>query len=100
MAGFGCPPRSKHAHTENVARFARYFHRSSAELGADEIRTYQVCLTCERKLAPGALEIAACALRFLYKVTLKKRWSFDDLIPAPKKSRRLPVVLSPDQRMR
>jgi integrase/recombinase XerD len=38
-----------------------------------------------------------CALRFLYKVTLKKPWSFDDLIPTPKKPRPLPVVLSPEE---
>ena len=57
----------------------------------------QVYLTRERKLAPRSLGIAVCALRFLYKVTLKQPWSFDDLIPAPKKPRRLPVVLSPDE---
>ena len=51
----------------------------------------------ERQLAPSSLEIAVCALRFLYKVTLKKSWSFDDVIPPPKKPRRLPVVLSPDE---
>src|SRR5439155_8919016 len=91
---------TQRAYTENVARFARYFHRSPAELGPDEIRTCQVYPTCERKLAPTSLEIAVCALRFLYKVTLKKPWSFDDLIPAPKKPRRLPVVLSPDDVVR
>jgi site-specific recombinase XerD len=57
-------------------------------------------LVRERKLAPSSLEIAVCALRFLYKVTLKKPWDFDDLIPAPKKPRRLPVVLSPDEVVR
>ena len=57
-------------------------------------------LVDERKLAPSSLEIAVCALRFLYKVTLKQPWSFDDLIPAPKKPRRLPVVLSPDEVVR
>lgn len=93
-------PHTQRAYTENVARFARYFHRSPVALGPDEIRTYQVYLTCERKLAPSSIEIAVCALRFLYKVTLKKPWSFDDLIPAPKKPRRLPVVLSPDEVVR
>lgn len=57
-------------------------------------------LVRERKLAPGSLEIAVCALRFLYKVTLKQPWAFDDLIPAPKKPRRLPVVLSLDEVVR
>ena len=41
-------------------------------MGPEEIRTYQVYLTRERKLAPSSLGIAVCALRFLYTVTLKK----------------------------
>ena len=65
-------------------------------MGPDDIRTYQVYLVQERKLAPSSLEIAVCALRFLFKVTLKQPWTFE-LIPAPKKPRRLPVVLSPDE---
>ena len=90
-------PHTPRAYIENVARFARHFHRSPAALGPEEIRAYQVYLTRERRLAPSSLEIAVCALRFLYRVTLKKPWSFDDLIPAPKKPRRLPVVLGPDE---
>jgi hypothetical protein len=54
----------------------------------------------ERHLAPSSLEIAVCALRFLYHVTLKRSWSADHVIPAPKKPRRLPVVLSPDEVVR
>ena len=90
-------PHTQRAYVETIARFARYFGRSPAELGPNEIRTYQVYLTCQRKLAPSSLEIAVCALRFLYKVTLKHPWSFHDVIPAPKKPRPLPVVLSPDE---
>ena len=37
------------------------------------------------------------ALRFLYKVSLKRNWTFEDVIPAAKKPRRLPVVLSPEE---
>jgi integrase/recombinase XerD len=93
-------PHTQRAYIENVARFARHFGRSPVELGPEEIRSYQVYLTRERKLAPSSLGIAVCALRFLYKVTLKQPWSFDDLIPAPKKPRRLPVVLSPNEVVR
>jgi len=93
-------PHTQRAYTDNVARFARHFGRSPAELGPDEIRAYQVYLVDERHLAPSSLGIAVCALRFLYKVTLKQPWSFDELIPAPKKPRRLPVVLSPDEVVR
>jgi integrase/recombinase XerD len=90
-------PHTQRAYLESVARFARHFGQSPAALGPEEIRTYQVYLIRERKLAPSSLGIAVCALRFLYKVSLKKPWSFDDLIPAPKKSRPLPVVLSQDE---
>ncbi len=93
-------PHTQRAYIGNVARFSRHFGRSPAELGPEEIRTYQVYLVRERTLAPSSVEIAVCALRFLYKVTLKKPWSFDDLIPAPKKPRRLRVVLSPDEVVR
>jgi len=93
-------PHTQRAYVENVARFARHFGRSPADLGPEEIRTYHVYLIRERHLAPSSLEIVVCALRFLYKVTLQKPWSFDELIPAPKKPRRLPVVLSPDEVVR
>jgi site-specific recombinase XerD len=93
-------PHTQRAYVENVARFARHFGRSPLDLGPAEIRTYQVYLIRERHLAPGSREIAVCAIRFLYKVTLKKPWSFDEVIPAPKIPHRLPVVLSPDEVVR
>ena len=41
-------------------------------MGAEDIRTYQVFLTNEKKLAPSSVLITVSALRFLYKVSLKK----------------------------
>lgn len=83
------------SYVQQVSLFARHFNKSPELLGPEDIRTYQVYLTNERKLAPGSVVIAVSALRFLYKVSLKKDWSFEDLIPAPKKPQKLPVVLSP-----
>jgi integrase/recombinase XerD len=71
-------PHTQRAYIENVARFARHFGRSPADLGPEEIRTYQVYLIQERHLAPSSLEIAVCALRFLYHVTLKLDAELDD----------------------
>ena len=82
------------SYLQQVSQFARYFKRSPEQLGPDEIREYQVYLTNERKLAPGSVLIAVAALRFLYKVSLKREWPFDEVIPAPKKPQKLPVVLS------
>jgi len=80
-----------------VSLFARHFSKSPELLGPEEIRLYQVYLTNEKKLATGSILIAISALRFLYKVTLKKNWSFEEVIPAPKKPQRLPIVLSPEE---
>jgi len=90
-------PHTQRAYVENVSKFARHFGRSPAVLGREEIRAYLVYLTTEKQLAPSSVVIAVCALRFLYKVTLQKAWRFDAVIPAPKKPRPLPVVLSPDE---
>jgi len=59
-------PRTQQAYIAIVARFARHFGRSPAELGPEEIRTYQVYLTTERQLGPSSLVVAVSALRFLY----------------------------------
>lgn len=94
--------RNLAVHTQNtyvlqVSMFARHFNKSPEVLGPQEIRSYQVYLTNEKKLAVGSILIAIAALRFLYKVTLKKGWIFDEIIPAPKKPQKLPVVLSPEE---
>ena len=90
-------PFTQRTYVETVARFARYFNRSPERLGPDQIHAYQVYLASERGLATSSLIVAVSALRFLYRVTLQKRWSFDDVIPAPKKPQALPVVLSPQE---
>ena len=85
------------SYVQQVSLFARHFNKSPEQLGPDDIRAYQIYLTNEKKLAPGSVLIAVAALRFLYKVSLKRDWRFDDVIPAPKKPQRLPVVLSPEE---
>ncbi|ACC75633.1 site-specific integrase [Paraburkholderia caribensis] len=76
-----------------VSSFARHFRRSPELLGPEEIRAWLIYLREERKLAPASLSPAIGALRFLYRVTLKRDWSDEDF-PLPRKPVRLPVVLS------
>ena len=85
------------SYLQQVSLFARHFERSPEQLGPEHIRDYQVYLTNEKKLAPGSVLIAVAALRFLYKVTLRRNWIFGDVIPAPKKPQTLPVILSPEE---
>lgn len=84
-------------YVQQVSLFARHFNRSPELLGPEDIRSYQVYLTNEKKLSTGSILIAVSALRFLYNVSLKKDWNFEEVIPAPKKPQRLPVVLSPEE---
>jgi site-specific recombinase XerD len=85
------------SYVQQVSLFAQYFQKSPVLLGPEHIRAYQVHLTNEKKLSTGSITIAISALRFLYGVTLKKDWSFRDLIPAPKAPKKLPVILSPEE---
>jgi integrase/recombinase XerD len=88
-------PHTQASYVQQVSQFARHFSKSPAELGPEDIRTYQVYLTNERKLAPESVLIAVSAIRFLYKVTLKKDWVFEQAIPTCKKPQKLPTILSP-----
>jgi site-specific recombinase XerD len=83
----------------HVARFARYFHQSPAQLGADDIRRYQLHLINEKHLAATSIVGTIAALRFLYQITLKCPWAVDAIIP-PKRPQTLPVVLSPEEVVR
>ena len=88
---------TQNCYVQQVSLFARHFGKSPEQLGPDDIRAYQIYLTNERKLATGSVLIAVAALRFLYKVSLKKDWTFADVLPAPKKPQKLPLIPSPEE---
>ncbi len=69
-------------------------------LRPEQIRAYQIHLTNEKKLSTKSILVAIAALRFLYRVTLKNNWIFENIIPAPKAPQTLPVVLSPEEVIR
>jgi site-specific recombinase XerD len=83
-------PLTQTCYVQQVSLFARHFSKSPEVLGPEEIRSYQVYLTNEKKLAPASILIAVAALRFLYKVTLHKGWSLEDISPPPRNPRNCP----------
>ena len=84
------------AYLQQIAAYSRYFNRSPDQLGPEEIRTYQLYLMEVRALTPSSICVATGALRFLYKVTLKRTWAVEE-IPMPKRPRKLPEILSPEE---
>ena len=90
-------PTTQATYVHQVSMFARYFDRSPEILGPEQIRSYQVYLATEKKLAPSSISTAVAALRFLYNETLKKHWPLEEVIPMPKIPSTLPVVLSPEE---
>ena len=60
------------SYVQQVSLFARHFNKSPEQLGPEDIRAYQVYLTNEKKLAPSSCSSCSSALRFLYKVSLKR----------------------------
>jgi integrase/recombinase XerD len=90
-------PHTQATYLQQVSLFARYFRTSPDALTPEHIRTYQIYLTNEKKLATSSIHTAVAALRFLYRVTLKKEWTFGEDIPLPKKPQKLPVILSPEE---
>jgi site-specific recombinase XerD len=88
------------SYVQHISLFARHFNKSPELLGPEQIRAYQVYLTNEKELAAASITVAVSAIRFLYRITLKKDWSFEDIIPAPQKPQRLLIVLSPEEVIR
>ncbi len=80
----------------SVNAFAKYFWKSPDKLTLDDIRTYQIYLLDEKGLSPSSLNVTVASLRFLYQVTLKKKWDIQ-MIPYAKRPKKLPVVLSQDE---
>ena len=79
-----------------IAGFAAYFHRSPDQLGAEEIRQYQLHLV-DRNLHPKTIRIQTSALRFFYRKVLR-RPLFGDDAPLPRIVRHQPpTVLSRDE---
>jgi site-specific recombinase XerD len=86
------------SYIQQIISFAKHFGRSPDERGPEEVRTYPLYLLQIRMLAPSSITVATGALRFLYKVTLKRSWAVEE-IPMPRKPFKLPEILSPEEVM-
>lgn len=85
-------PYTQRSYLFAVARLARQFNISPADLGPEHLREYLNRLIAER-VSVSYFNINVAALRFLYTVTLERDWILSKL-PFQKRPRKLPTVLS------
>lgn len=92
-------PHTERMYVDHVDRFFKHVGKTPNQVGPEDIRAYQVYLVEEKKVSPAVLTQAVCALRFFYKITLRKDWPIE-FIPHPKRPKKLPVVLSREEMAR
>lgn len=88
-------PNTQRLYLYAVTQFTQY-HKDvpPGRLGVEDVKAYQLYLIRERKLSHSSVNIAVCALRFLYGVTMGKRdWAIDH-IRYGKKPKAIPEILS------
>jgi site-specific recombinase XerD len=89
-------PATVRAYIRGVANFAKHFGKSPDQLGAEQIREYQLFLIKEKGVAlPTYIQIIS-GLRFLYTNTLHCQVPIQR-IPFPRSEEKLPIILSREE---
>jgi integrase/recombinase XerD len=89
-------PATLDAYVRAVAQFAKYYGCSPEHLSGEEVRQYLIYLVEQRKVGWSHCNVARCALKFLYNITLGRPERVATL-PWAKPARRLPTVLSVEE---
>ncbi len=95
MALRNMAPLTQQAYVRAVKNFSLFFRRSPDKLNFEDVRKYQLYLI-SRGLKAQAVNQIACALRFLYAVTLGNP-DAKTQIPLARRADILPAVLSPEE---
>jgi integrase/recombinase XerD len=88
-------PKSQHHYIRHVKRFADFLGQSADKATAEDVHRYQLWLASIGTSVP-TVNVSATALRFFFKVTLKRR-DLADAVVSVREPRRLPIVLSPEE---
>ena len=92
-------PATQESYLYAVTRLTKHYRRSPDQLDKEQIRSYLLHLTVERKLSPNTMMGQIAGLRFFYNQTLG--WDETRLfIPPRKQSSPLPEVFSPNEVVR
>ncbi|MDA8171731.1 MAG: site-specific integrase [Nitrospiraceae bacterium] len=91
LSGITTPTQKKYL--REVGNLAKYFGKSPADIGKEEVKEYLVHLLEDREIEVGTYRNYVAGIKFLYRATLKREDIVDD-IRYPKGKKKLPVVFS------
>ena len=92
----GLSVRTQETYLRAATQLVRYIGKSPEEISPEELRSYFVYLTNEKKAARASITIALCGIKFLYEQVLHEEWQRFGLV-RPQKEHKLPVVLSVEE---
>ena len=88
-------PKTQHQYIRHVKRFADFLGRSADKATPEDVHRCQLWLASIGTTVP-TVNVGATALRFFFRVTLKRRDLAEEVV-STREPRRLPVVLSPEE---
>ena len=91
-------PETRYRYILSVEKFAQHFGRSPERLGRESVREFLVYIH-ETGASYHVLSSYVSALRFLYRITLRKPWTAED-IPFPRQPKHLPSIPTREEVLR
>src|ERR1700757_5203001 len=88
-------PRTQHDYIRHVKKFADFLGRSADKATPQDVHRYQLWLASTGTTVP-TVNVSATALRFFFRVTLKRHDLAEEVV-STREPRRLPGVLSPEE---
>jgi integrase/recombinase XerD len=92
----GLAPKTQPCYIEAVHHLAQHYRRAPDQLSEEELRQYCLFLLNEKQVAESPFRMHLYGIRFFDERTLQRPWPVFDLV-RPRKSQKLPVVLSPQE---
>lgn len=92
----GLSPDTQQRYLDAIRQLAKHYRRPPDQLSEPDIRDYFIYLQEEGRLSSSHIRVALYAVKFLYQRTVGRHWPVLDLIRI-KPSKKLPVVLSPEE---
>ncbi len=91
-------PETRYRYILAVEKFAQHFGRSPEHLGRERVREFLVYIH-ETGASYHVLSSYVSALRFLFRITLRKPWTAED-IPFPRQRKHLPSIPTREEVLR